>query len=624
MSMRDNTGSKGPVTVDELNDYCRQMDINPYNSNFFIGSDHIGADAYGIYKDYWSGDFVVYRNEYDGTKVIKYQGPDEALAVETIYEYVQAYLKNPKNKDDDDLQRRLDEAKAQIQVSLDYKASLDYQASVNISKPEPAEITEADSKSENSGSAELSGTDSKSGKQESSYWSNAMNNFESQDNSEAKDDSDRKNNSDAKDDSVAKDYSDTKDYSVAKDYSDSLTYGKNEIDSENDKNNDESEFPPNVELSISDAVFGDIKNFKLNEEDLKAGLDQLDDKCKDAVDILSDYSDNFQEENRSIFRNLISDIVDAGTEYLNKTANEDNSQDDDDDIDFLDNLVKKTNSVNSDDINDSYGPKSTAYHFNETDDIDNSINILRGTTDDTGVIDNTIDAIKESAAEANVNKNSIDAFNGSSDKRDVIDNRIDASDGSSDKRYAIDNSIDALNGSSDEEDGTADNAADTHYDSSETHSSQRMSSSGVYNSYSVLSNGSSSRREYDYINDLLKGSTDEDAKRNKDYDLLHGSSTDFADDSMDFLNGSSNYYEKKDYIDEYDEDDSSDEYSIWGFPKLDDDSKNILKFFELLIVLILSIIILFSITSNKNHEYGGNGSYNSYHSHSISSDWYDY
>ena len=68
--MRGNNDLKFPVTIEELKDFCEIKGISLYQHNFYLGSDHIGANAHGIYKDYWSGDFIVYRNMEDGSKEV--------------------------------------------------------------------------------------------------------------------------------------------------------------------------------------------------------------------------------------------------------------------------------------------------------------------------------------------------------------------------------------------------------------------------------------------------------------------------------------------------------------------------------------------------------------------------
>lgn len=97
--MRGNNDLKFPVTIEELKDFCEIKGISLYQHNFYLGSDHIGANAHGIYKDYWSGDFIVYRNMEDGSKEVIYQGQDEAAAVKETCRQLLHVIKNPDDQD---------------------------------------------------------------------------------------------------------------------------------------------------------------------------------------------------------------------------------------------------------------------------------------------------------------------------------------------------------------------------------------------------------------------------------------------------------------------------------------------------------------------------------------------
>ncbi len=92
--MTDNVDSKVPVTIDELRDYCNKSGISLYQLNFYLGSDHIGSNAHGIYKDYWTGDFIAYKNLEDGSKEVLYQGTDEAKGVKKLYDCLLNVLQN--------------------------------------------------------------------------------------------------------------------------------------------------------------------------------------------------------------------------------------------------------------------------------------------------------------------------------------------------------------------------------------------------------------------------------------------------------------------------------------------------------------------------------------------------
>lgn len=73
-----------PRTIDELAQWYRDRNLPPYETTrFFIGINYTGKRAFGIYQE---GDtFVVYKNKDDGTRSIRYQGPDEAYAVNELF-----------------------------------------------------------------------------------------------------------------------------------------------------------------------------------------------------------------------------------------------------------------------------------------------------------------------------------------------------------------------------------------------------------------------------------------------------------------------------------------------------------------------------------------------------------
>lgn len=78
--------NKIPQTIEELKmAYIDKNLPSEETTRFFIGKDYKHPRAFGIYKDESTGNFVVYKNKADGTRAIRYEGPDEAFAVEEIY-----------------------------------------------------------------------------------------------------------------------------------------------------------------------------------------------------------------------------------------------------------------------------------------------------------------------------------------------------------------------------------------------------------------------------------------------------------------------------------------------------------------------------------------------------------
>ena len=76
---------QAPKTIEELKAFCANKGMPLEKMRFFIGEDYREARAFGIYRDE-DGNYVVYKNKADGSRSVRYQGPDEAYAVKEIYE----------------------------------------------------------------------------------------------------------------------------------------------------------------------------------------------------------------------------------------------------------------------------------------------------------------------------------------------------------------------------------------------------------------------------------------------------------------------------------------------------------------------------------------------------------
>ena len=73
-----------PETIEALRDWCAAHGMPLEKMRFFIGEDYRQPRAFGIYRD---GDsFVVYKNKDNGSRAVRYQGPDEAYAVNELYQ----------------------------------------------------------------------------------------------------------------------------------------------------------------------------------------------------------------------------------------------------------------------------------------------------------------------------------------------------------------------------------------------------------------------------------------------------------------------------------------------------------------------------------------------------------
>lgn len=110
------TASSEPKTIEELQAWYTSHNLPPEEiTRFFIGKNIQEPKAFGIYKNE-IGDCVVYKNKANGERAIRYQGADEAYAVNELYQRLRAEIvdqkaNNPKTKESSDdkkkKQRRL-------------------------------------------------------------------------------------------------------------------------------------------------------------------------------------------------------------------------------------------------------------------------------------------------------------------------------------------------------------------------------------------------------------------------------------------------------------------------------------------------------------------------------------
>ena len=74
-----------PTTIEELKKWYEDRKLPPYETTrFFIGINYKGPRAFGIYKDENTGNFVVYKNKDVGGRAVRYEGTDEAFAVNEL------------------------------------------------------------------------------------------------------------------------------------------------------------------------------------------------------------------------------------------------------------------------------------------------------------------------------------------------------------------------------------------------------------------------------------------------------------------------------------------------------------------------------------------------------------
>lgn len=86
-----------PKTIEELKAWYVAHNLPPENvTRFFIGKNMIQPRAFGIYQDS-KGDFIVYKNKANGQRAIRYQGTDEAYAVNELYQKLKGEIASRKS-----------------------------------------------------------------------------------------------------------------------------------------------------------------------------------------------------------------------------------------------------------------------------------------------------------------------------------------------------------------------------------------------------------------------------------------------------------------------------------------------------------------------------------------------
>lgn len=92
------TSDGTPKTIQELKDWYAARNLPDEKiTRFFIGKDIKEPKAFGIYEES-PGYFVVYKNKASGERAIRYQGTDEAYAVNEIYLKLKSEILNQKSR----------------------------------------------------------------------------------------------------------------------------------------------------------------------------------------------------------------------------------------------------------------------------------------------------------------------------------------------------------------------------------------------------------------------------------------------------------------------------------------------------------------------------------------------
>jgi len=84
-----------PKTIEELKQWYIDRKLPPYEvTRFFIGVNYTQPRAFGIYEE--NGKYIVYKNKDTGERAIRYQGTDEAYAVNELYLKLKSEILNQK------------------------------------------------------------------------------------------------------------------------------------------------------------------------------------------------------------------------------------------------------------------------------------------------------------------------------------------------------------------------------------------------------------------------------------------------------------------------------------------------------------------------------------------------
>ena len=86
-----------PQTIEELKQWYIDRKLPPEETTrFFIGKNIKEPKAFGIYQE--GNRFVVYKNKANGTRAIRYEGTDEAYAVNELYLRLKEEILHQKNQ----------------------------------------------------------------------------------------------------------------------------------------------------------------------------------------------------------------------------------------------------------------------------------------------------------------------------------------------------------------------------------------------------------------------------------------------------------------------------------------------------------------------------------------------
>lgn len=86
-----------PTTIAEMQNWYKERHLPPYMvTRFFVGVDYQEPKAFGIYKE--GNNCILYKNDEYGNRTIRYSGPDEAYAVNELYQRLTQEIEEQKAK----------------------------------------------------------------------------------------------------------------------------------------------------------------------------------------------------------------------------------------------------------------------------------------------------------------------------------------------------------------------------------------------------------------------------------------------------------------------------------------------------------------------------------------------
>lgn len=107
-----------PRTIEELQQWYTERNLPSEEvTRFFIGKDVRTPRAFGIYKQ--GARYIVYKNKADGSRAIRYEGPDEGYAVNELYLKLKEEILNQKMQN---LDRRANTTSDSLQSTASRKS----------------------------------------------------------------------------------------------------------------------------------------------------------------------------------------------------------------------------------------------------------------------------------------------------------------------------------------------------------------------------------------------------------------------------------------------------------------------------------------------------------------------